>query len=586
MSGQVAMRRSGVLRAAALAAGVTVVLAACGGGADTSGGSRTGLIFAACDSNPNTCNSADAEALQQGGDITYALEKNVGSWNVIASEGNVFETGLVLKGVLPGTFVTLPDLTLAMNENLLESVDVTNADPQTIVYRIKENASWSDGTPISADDFRYNWRTQNGRDCPDCTPFTTAGFDQVQSVEGSNNGKTVTVVFSRPFTDWKQMWSTGDPIYPAHIAAQHGDINTPQGLAESFTWFGENVPTYSGGPYRIDDFQDNESVTLVPNPEWYGPIPNLDRLIFRIITDATQEPLALRNNEVQVIYPQPQVDLVTQVRDIPGVSSFIGLGLTWEHIDFNLVNPFLAAEPLRDALFTAVDRQAIIDKTVAQFTDKVTPLNNHNFMPQQSGYEDVITETGQGTGDVERARQILTDAGYQIQGEQLITPDGTPVPPLRMRYTVGNQIRQTQCELFAQQVKPLGVTVNIETTDALGTTLSQGDYDVIVYAFVASPFPFASAVQNWVTGQQGNYGKYSNPDVDRLINAANSTTDEAAANRQLNEANRIIAEDAYVLPLYQKPTFVAIYDNVANVRNNSSLDAPLYNVGEWGLRNN
>lgn len=105
-------------------------------------------------------------------------------------------------------------------------------------------------------------------------------------------------------------------------------------------------------------------------------------------------------------------------------------------------------------------------------------------------------------------------------------------------------------------------------------------------ADVAALFPFASAVQNWVTGQQGNYGKYSNPDVDRLINAASSTTDEAAANRQLNEANRIIAEDAYVLPLYQKPTFVAIYDNVANVRNNSSLDAPLYNVGEWGLRNN
>ncbi|MGH3911468.1 MAG: ABC transporter substrate-binding protein, partial [Pseudonocardiaceae bacterium] len=307
-------------------------------------------------------------------------------------------------------------------------------------------------------------------------------------------------------------------------------------------------------------------------------------LIFRVITDATQEPIALQNNEVQVIYPQPQVDLVQQVRNIPNVSSYVGQGLTWEHYDLNLANPFLAAEPLRDAIFTAIDRQAIIDKTVGQFTDKAEPLNNHNFMPQQDGYEDVVTEFGQGGGDVERAKKILTDAGYKIQGEQLITPDGKPVPPMRIRYTTGNQIRQTECELFAQQVKPLGLNVQVVPTDDLGGTLEKGDYDVMVFAWVASPFPYAGAVQNWTTGSASNYGKYSNPEVDRLIGEANSNTDEAAANKQLNQANRIMSEDSYVLPLYQKPTFIAQYDDVANVRNNSSLDGPTYNVHEWGLR--
>ncbi|HEU0127717.1 MAG TPA: ABC transporter substrate-binding protein, partial [Pseudonocardiaceae bacterium] len=232
----------------------------------------------------------------------------------------------------------------------------------------------------------------------------------------------------------------------------------------------------------------------------------------------------------------------------------------------------------------AVDRQAIIDKTVGQFTDKVTPLNNHNFMPQQSGYDDVITGPGQGTGDVERAKQILTDAGYRIEGERLIAPDGQPVPPMRIRYTVGNQIRQTQCELFAQQVKPLGVTVEVVPTDDLGGTLDRGDFDVIVYAWVASPVPYGGAVQLWTTGSDSNFGHYPNPEVDRLIAAAASSTDEATANQQLNDADRIMAEDAYVLPLYQKPTFIALYDTIANVRNNSSLDGPPYNVAEWGLR--
>ncbi|MGH3451999.1 MAG: ABC transporter family substrate-binding protein [Haloechinothrix sp.] len=581
-------RKSRAVRLAAIAAGAALVLSACGGnGGDGDGdgdGAQTGALVADCDQNPNTCNSAPADQLQDGGEVAFALEKNIANWNLISSEGNVFATGLALKGVLPYTFFSQPDLTVAMSEDLLVSAEQTSADPQTVVYKIKPEATWSDGTPITAEDFIYAWKTRNGEDCADCAVATTAGHDQVESVEGSDNGKTVTVTFAKPFTDWQQMFGSGEQLYPAHVAAEHGDLDTPEGLAESFTWLGENVPTYSGGPFQVEDFQNNQSVTLTPNEQYWGEKPLLDRLIFRIITEASQEPTALANNEVQVIYPQPQVDLVQQVKNIPNVSSYIGLGLTWEHFDFNLENEFLAEEPLRDALFTAVDRQAIIDKTVGQFTDKVEPLNNHNFMPEQEGSKDGVTATGHGSGDVEKAKQILTDAGYTLEGGQLSDPDGEAVPSMRIRYTTGNQIRQDQCELFAQQAKQLGVDVEVVPTDDLGGTLSEGDYDIMVFAWVSSPFPFGGAVQLWTTGQGNNFGHYSNPEMDKLIAEAAASTDKAAATEKLNEANALMAEDAYVLPLYQKPTFIAATDNIANVRNNSTLDGPTYNVGEWGIR--
>ena len=575
-----------MLRTAALVAGTALVLSACGGGG---GGGETGQgagVFADCAENPNTCNSADPSELQDGGDVAYALEKNISNWNLTSAEGNVLETGLVLKGVLPYTFVTQPDLTVARNEDVLASAEQTNTDPQTIVYEIQPEAVWSDGTPISAEDFVYNWKAQNGRDCPDCAAASVSGYDQIESVVGSNGGKTVTVTFAQPYTDWQNLWSSGGPIYPAHIAAQQGDLNTPQGLAAAFGYFGTTVPDYSGGPFQIDNFDDNVSVTMVPNPQWYSAGPNLDRVIFRIITDAAQEPTALANNEVQVIYPQPQVDLVQQVRNIPGVSSFVGLGLSWEHFDLNLNNPFLADEALRDALFAAVNRQQIIAATVGQFTDAVEPLNSHTLMPQQEGYTDVVSETGHGSGNIEAARRILTDAGYTMQGRQLMAPNGQAVPPLRIRYTTGNQIRQSQSELFASQVAPLGVDVEVQPTDDLGGTLTQGDYDIMVFAFVTSPFPFANAQQAYSTGAGNNFGGYSNPEVDRLLAAAASSTDVEQARRQLTEADRLLSEDAYVLPIYQKPTFVAIYDNLGNVRNNSSLDGPLYNVAQWGIRTN
>jgi peptide/nickel transport system substrate-binding protein len=579
------MKRSKMRRVVALVTGATVALAACGGGATGRGSPRqTRSAFGACDANPNTCNSAASSQLRQGGQLTYVIEKNIANWNLLSNEGNVFHNNEVLKAVLPYTFVMQPDLTVTMNNDLLDSAKVTNSSPETIVYKIRPTAVWSDGAPITADDFVYNWKLQNGHDCPGCSVFTTAGYDQVRSVVGSDNGKTVTVTLTKPFTDWKQLWSGGSPIYPAHIAAQHGDTKTAQGLAASFTWFGANVPTYSGGPFQIDNVKNNESVTLVPNPKWSGTRPKLDRLIYRTITDANQEPTALQNREVQVIYPQPQVDLVQQVRRIPGVSSFVGLGLSWEHFDFNLQNGYLNDPALRTALFTAIDRQAIINKTVGQFATKVKPLNSHNFVPQESSYEDVISETGQGSGNLAKARQILVTAGYKIDGDQLKTPIGLTVPPLRMRYTIGNQVRQVECELFAQMVKPLGITVQVTPTDDLGATTSRGDYDIIVFAWVASPFPYANALQIWGTGQGNNVGRYSNPDVDRLITAAGSQTDESVAKETLNAADRRLTKDAYVLPLYQKPTFIALYDNIANVRNNSTVDAPPYNVAQWGFR--
>ncbi|MBB4688521.1 ABC transporter family substrate-binding protein [Amycolatopsis jiangsuensis] len=573
--------RARAVKLGAFVAGAALLLSACGGGGGNSA-TQTGQAFGDCDQNPNTCNTVQADQLQDGGNVTYAIEKNIPNWNVTSAEGNVFETGEVTKGLLPYTFYSTPDLKPVLNKDFVESADLQ--DPTTIVYKINPKAVWSDGTPLSADDFVYNWKVQNGKDCTDCAPADTSGYDQLSSVEGSDGGKTVTAKLSSPFTDWKKLWGSSGGMYPAHLAKQHGDINTPAGLASSYKWFGETVPTWTGGPWKISKFANNQSVTEVPNEKYWGTKPRLASVVFRIITDATQEPTALQNNEVQAIYPQPQVDLVNQVKNMPNISSYIGLGLQWEHYDFNLKNPALADKALRQAMFTAVNRKDIIAKTVGQFTDKVQPLNNHNFMPQQTGYKDVVTPTGQGNGDVEKAKKILTDAGYKVGGQQLIDPKGKAVPTLRIRYTVGNQIRQDECQLFAQAVAPLGIKVEVSSTDDLGATTTEGDYDIIVFAWVSSPFPFGGAKQLWGTGQGSNYGKYTSKKVDDLMAQANSETDQTKAADLLNQADQQLSEDAYVLPLYQKPTFLAASDKIGNLRNNSTLDGPVYNMSEWGIR--
>jgi len=559
---------------AAVGAASLLVLSACGkSGTGSDTGNSISKSFADCGTRPLDCNGGDTK---QGGSVTYTIEKLITGWNVDDTNTATFDFVEVLDGVLPqGPFINTPDLKATLNTDLMVSAEQTSTSPQTIVYKIQPNAVWNDGTPITADDFIYAWQTQNGKDCPDCEAASTAGYDQMQSVTGSDGGKTVTVVYKTPFTDWKLPFG---PLYPAHVAKQHGD------LAASWKWLDANVPTYSGGPYVISDFQKDTSVTETPNPKWYGKVkPKLDKVVFRIITDQSQEVPALQNNEVQAIYPQPNADIVNQVKQISGVQYTLGKGLTWEHVDLNLKNSALSDIKLRQAVFTAINRKDIIDKTIGQFVPGAAPLNNHNFMPGQPGYKDVITSTGQGTGDIEKAKSILTGAGYTGVGTALKTSAGQDVA-LRISYTQGNTLRQQTCELIQNELAGLGIKVTVVPVASLGKTLASGNFDIIIYAWNGSPFPFAGAQQLWASTSDSNYGHWVNSQSDSLLSEAASETDANKAMDELNQADQIMANDAYNLPLFQKPTFLAVYSNIANIRDDATSTGPPYNVQEWGIR--
>jgi peptide/nickel transport system substrate-binding protein len=557
---------------------LALTVAACGssssGGNDNQAPSGT--------SGADSYNSGTAAA---GGTFTYTLEKNVPAWNVNSALGNTFETDEVVEQVYPSVWNNQPDLsTVALNKDLMVSAEETSTNPETITYKIQPDAKWSDGKPITADDFIYYWKTQNAKDCPKCQPASTTGYENIKSITSSNNGKTATAVFGTPFGDWKALFGGGYGLLPSHLAKGS--------LDQSFnTQFNNTVPTVSGGPFKIKSFKSNQNVQLVRNPAYYGKPAVLDTLNFRIITDTTQEPTAIQNKEVDAIYPQPELDLLTTVEGYKsqGIVNQLDLGLNWEHFDLNLNNPFLKDAALRQALFTAVDRQALIDRTVGQFDDQVVPLNNRFFMPQQTdGYKDNVTQYNYGAGDVTGAKKILTDAGYTGVGTALTTPDGKKVPTLAMKYTVGNLIRQTECQLFARTAAQLGIKVDVSTTDDLGATLThadkQHDYDVVVFAWVGAPFPTSGNAPNYLTGAGNNFGAYSNPKVDNLLKRAVKTSSQSEAATLDNQADSLISKDAYTLPLYQKPTFLAVYDKWVNIRDNATGQGPPYNAQEWGSK--
>jgi peptide/nickel transport system substrate-binding protein len=545
--------------------------------------------FADCATNPLECNTGPT---QPGGTITYLYDQDIATWNLTNADGNHYPTAQMLAGIVPSTGYGGPDVQAYPNLDLLaEPPRMTDDDPQTMVYTIRPEAVWSDGTPISADDFIYIWKTHNLRDCPQCEIFSETGYDIMESVVGSDDGKTVTVTLEegRTYADWLANFGA---LYPAHIAAESAgvdsfeELDTPEEFLASYVAFTETQPTWSGGPYMIESYEEGQQLVVVPNQSWYGNVkPSLDKIVYKIVTDQSSVVPALRNGELDAGDPQPNLDIVTQLQDLPGFYVNLQAGASWEHIDFNLDSPLLKDPALREAIFRAVDVQAIIDRTVGTYYPDAKPLYNHNFLPGTTHYTDVVTSTGAGAGDIDAAKEVLTDAGYQGVGTELTTPDGDPVT-LRFVHTENNVNRQTTAELVQHDLAELGIGVEIIPTASLGRSLVSGDYDIIVFAWVGSPFVIGGADQIWGKGSGSNYGNWVNDEADALIKEAQSVAlgDLAAASELLNQANEIMAEDYYVLPLFQRASLQICRDTIANLRPNTTSSGPGYNVQEWGLR--
>ena len=111
-----------------------------------------------------TASGAATKASSSGGTATMALDENLAGFNINTSAASEFVLQEIMNMVWPQAFIVNNKLQPVLNNQLLESACVTStgSEPQTVVYKINPKAVWSDGTPITADDFIYNWQAQSG----------------------------------------------------------------------------------------------------------------------------------------------------------------------------------------------------------------------------------------------------------------------------------------------------------------------------------------------------------------------------------------------------------------------------------------
>jgi peptide/nickel transport system substrate-binding protein len=560
-----------------------MLAAACGG--DDGGGDE--------EAGDEPQETTPKEDVPEGGTVTFALDQEPTGWNINTANDSLAALQNLTILVYPQAFDTTPDFDVVMNEDLLESAEQTSDDPQTIEYKINPDAVWSDDTPITADDFIYNWKIQNGKldaDLGEADPedenadeasipdiASQAGYEDIASVEGSDDGKTVTVVFETPFADWQSLFAN---VMPAHI------LKDVKGWNEDLDE--ENIPDFTAGPFKFENYKPEQSLSLVPNEKFWGEKPKLEEITIRFGLEAPALPEAFENGEIDVAYPQPQVDLLEQLKAIEGINVQIEFGLSFEHIDFNLLNPLLADKAVRQAIAYGLDRQDLVDRTVGQFDDRAEVLNNRLWLNPQEEYEEHGQEYAE--ADPDQAMQVLEEAGYTKGGDGIYAKGGERLS-FRISTTGGNALRESTEEVIQSQLKEIGIEIkiaNVEGSDVFtkffpeSGNFEDADYDIALFAWVGTPF-VSSQKSLYEPGGGQNETSYVNEEVGTLFAQAVTSTDRDEVVELTQEIDKIMWEDLPTIPLYTKPTLLPYRDTILNVQDNASTYGPLWNATTWGI---
>lgn len=546
-------RRRWLAGLAAAAVVVVVVVALRGGGDDAA--------------NPGP----QKVEVRDGGTVRVASTFEVSGFNPNTSKDQGPALQDIAVTVFPSVFRIHPDYSVRLEQAFMVGAELTGQDPQTITYRIRPEARWSDGVPISADDFRYQWQHLNGTNRRTDAASTT-GYDRIERVSGSGDGKTVTVVFKRPFADWRSLFAN---LLPAHHVRRQ-----PGGWNNGLDKHPEKIP--SGGPFEIARFRLGETVTLRRNDQYWGPKAHLDQILIRLVPDADAQLDALRNDEADLIRPQPTADLVNHVRQLPGVRSQARPMFGLEHLTFNLKHPILADLAVRRAIATAIDTEQLVERLLRPLDANAQPVGNRIWLPGQQSYQDHAG--GYGKGDTQAARRLLEQAGWTLGADGVYTKDGRL---LRLHWSTlaRDERRKAEGVLLQAQLAKAGVRVEIADARSLNFfhRLDDGDFDIADFAWTGNPFVLSGSEETYRTAGTQNPGRFSDPEVDELFRRAIGELDPTRAADVGNEIDRRLWAQLPLIPLYQPPGFLAWRQDLVNVEHNTTTEGPFWNAGTWGF---
>lgn len=465
--------------------------------------------------------------------INVGVTNTIGSLNPLLLNGgeiNKYATGLM--------FLPLMELDADLNFEGMLADSITTEDNKNFIVHIDDAATWSDGTPVTADDVVYTaLRLASpviGNTAMMYYVFEGVGDDGfveegAESIDGIQKVDDKTVQFTTkeemPITTFENSYARYLLTLPKHVIEQYSEEEL-----STADWF--NHPDVVSGPFIVTDFDVDHYISYEANKDYWKGAPKIDKLNIKIV-DGSQLYAGLQSGEIditqQTMSDIPQEDYES-VEALDNVDVVYGSPVTNQSVFIQTKN--VPDVKVRQAMLYAIDRQQILEEL----------LNGHGeivdgFLSSASPfYDDSLTPISY---DPEKAKALLEEAGWD--GSQTI----------RFYVNSGDSTFVNAASIIAAEWAAVGIKAEIQTVDfaTLMSVAGTEDYDVLAVQYTYAPVdPYPDVA--WLLGGEGSWTGYSDDTLNDALTKSQLTSDPEETKELFSVVDKKVQEDVPMFSAY------------------------------------
>jgi len=432
-------------------------------------------------------------------------------------------------------------------------------DNRTYTFHINKDAKWHDGVDVTAADIQFS---ADALANPESGSVYTGSFvDTVESWRAIDEDTFEMVAKEPVYTflfDIQTLF-----VIPKHIweTVPMADWRTDPGATGD-----DPARVVGSGPFKFQEWNQGESITLVRNDNYYGKLPYLDGYTLRIWPDQTAVVNALLNGELDAAALEPSD--IAGVEGTPGikVAHYPTRGFTY--YEFNLdpeVTTKWQDQSVREALLYALDRDSIVNDILlgyAEVAQGTQPVVSYAYEPDQI--------TTKYTYDPEKAKALLAEAGWtDTDGDGIVDKDGEALS-FELLYPSGSPTSDQTVAYLQDAWGQIGVEAtprSLEFPALIEATTTDPSFEIAIYGFSWD----ASFIQDAMFGcEQYQVGfndmRYCNPELDEINDQAKRTFDIDARRELLTQASNIVNDEQPIAVMHFSQAHAAYNDALQNYK--------------------
>jgi peptide/nickel transport system substrate-binding protein len=438
-----------------------------------------------------------------------------------------------------------------------------------VTFHLRRDVRWHDGRPVTAHDVEFTFDLAKN---PETASLLGSAYLNLVSDATVVDSFTVRFSFESPHAQALDgFWW---PPLPRHLLENVAPAELSQ--------HPYNRQPVGSGPFRFDQWRPSESLTLAANPEHteaLGGPPNLERVVFRIVPEATTMVTELINGTADMIGYTLLPDQAAQIRNQSGVELRHYPSREFTFFAWNHTRPLFADARVRRAMTLAINRQQIIDGLLQGFAVPATGMIPP-WSPMHPGLDPL-------PHDPAAARRLLQEAGWRDgDGDGILDREGQPLRFV-LNINSANRLHADIAQVMQQQLRQVGVDVQIRSQEfqSLLQAYKSREYDAVLAnwsldTFKVDPSPLFSCAQAQVP-QSANRTGYCNPRADQLMEQGLRASDEGEARRIWAEYSRILQEDQPLTFLYWIEDMAGVGPRARNVE--TDVRSKIVNIRDWWI---